>query len=125
MPTWKKGTDVTVFTLGGTAMIGVLHDCDIEMKVGSENAATIGQISENPQPVSRARRITGTAGVDSAVKLAAAIEGNNPSVSFTVNTGSAIYSGNALLTQVTHRNGRGKLQEETFEMLVQGDWTVT
>lgn len=121
----KRSLDVTVFTVGGQALIGVLTDCTVESSVLDEDAASVNEIDEDPEPVARQRRITGTALVDTAAKLMQIIEGANPVVAFTFTTGANSYTGNALVSRVSHGTPRKRLPTETFELKVKGVLTVT
>lgn len=120
-----KGIDVTVFTIGGETLVGILNNADYESNVATEDGASINELSEDPEPVGRSRRITGEANVDDEAAFIALIEGASPIVTFSFNSGANTYAGNGVLSQVTHRTRKRALQTETFTIMVKGTPTIT
>lgn len=120
-----KGVEATVFTMGGTSLIGVLTEISVQANVGDEDGSAINEIDEDPEPVSRSRQITGTALVEDVPNFIAACEGVNPVVTFSYNSGGMTYAGSALISQVTHSTRRKALQTESFTLKVKGKPTMT
>lgn len=120
-----KGVDVTVFTIGGETLVGIINNADYETNVATEDGGSINEISEDPEPVGRSRRITGEANIDDEAAFVALCEAASPIVTFSFNTGANTYAGSGVLSQVTHRTRKRALQTETFTIMVKGTPTIT
>jgi hypothetical protein len=119
------GLSVTLFTIGGQALVGALEEATYEITNLDEDGSGVNEASEEPELVGRQRRITGTAMVDTVAALITIAESSNPTVAFSFNSGGMLYSGTLLVTTVGHQVRRKSLQKQQFTMKVYGTPTVT
>lgn len=127
MPAAQIGTDVTVFTLAGNALVGVLHDAEITIQVKEVEAKGVADTDDWPQHVGRSTTIRGNMEIadgGSAVLMGTA-NSSNPAVSYSITTGAGTYSGTALITSIGHRFERDNIQMHPVEMKVRGTHSVT
>lgn len=120
-----KGFDVSIFSLDGTVLLGELQDCTVTSTIGDEDGSSINEISEDPEPVSRMRTITGNMLVEDAPALMLIIESADPVVTIAYSPGGVNYAASALLTQTAHQAKRKALQTESFTLKIKGTPTLT
>lgn len=124
-----KGESCSIFTVGPTLtpvdLVDVLQNVEYEISIGDEDGSGVNEVSEDPEPVSRARVITGECLVEDEAHLVQLAESANPVVAFSLETGGNTYAGTGLLTRAAHSVRRKALQRSTFTIKVKGTPTVT
>ena len=120
-----KGSDCTIFSLGGESLLGELQEVTYQATIGDEDGSAINEISEDPEAISRMRQINGTAFVEDVPTFVAIAESSNPVITFNMNLGGLIYSGTALITQAEHQVRRKALQQQRFTLKIKKTPTVT
>lgn len=127
MPAEVIGTQVSVWTLGGNAFVGVLFNAKHEISVKTAEGKGVNATDDYPVPTGRSGRITGQMGIASggSAVLAGTANSSNPKVAYTETTGAGTYSGTAVLINHSHNWERDGLQTIDVELLTQGVQTVT
>lgn len=124
MPTRLKGQNVSVFTLGGTALVGDVVNANIEIAVATQEGKGVADNDNFPIAVGRALKITGELQCSGSVVLMGSAYGGT-AVSFSVTTGAGTYSGTAVVTSISHRIEREGIQSYNVTLDSQGAVTVT
>ena len=125
MPASKIGSNVTVWSLGGSAVVGQLHNAEMEFEVKTAEAKGISDTDDWPQEVGRAFTVRGEMEIIGSAFAMGTANSSTPTLVLAFTTGAATYAGTAVLTRASHRVERDGLQMLNVELKGRGAMTVT
>ena len=119
-----KGVSVSVFTLGGASLVGVLTDSTVSIDIAEEDGSGVNEFWGESEATGGDWQITGTALVEDVASLMTlAIAANTVTISY--NTGGNTYAGTGLITQAGHQIKRKALQTQSFTIKGKGILVAT
>lgn len=116
---------LTVFTVDAESLLCHTNEVEYEVTAEDEDGACINESDDFPLAVSRARTITASGNLNNLAMAVSLMEGASLNVPFVLNAGSVTISGNALMTLGSVRVARKSLQNQRFQLKVQGQPTIT
>lgn len=125
MATRLTGVNVSVFTLGGNALVGELTNATMEMNVATAESKGVADWWNDPQAVGAALRITGELQASGTIALMGTAATTNPVVSFTATTSARTYTGTAVISSIAHRVEREGLQTYNVTLDSKGSVVVS
>lgn len=125
MPTRLTGVNVSVFTLGGNALVGELTNATMEMTTATTDTKGVSDWWADPQAVGASFRITGELQASGTLALMGTAATTNPVVAFTATTSARSYSGTAVISSIAHRIERENVQTYSITLDSKGTVLVT
>lgn len=113
-----SGLQVSVFTLGGTALIADLDDCTLTIENNEEDGSGIKDLFENHIPLKYRWQIEADIFVATVASLMTIAAGATPTVTVSFNTGGNTYSGTCMIKTAAHHTPDG-LQKQRITLLNQ------
>ena len=120
----KKGTDVSVYTLGGTALIAELENAEVIVENQTEDGSGVNEPWSEMEIVGKSWRVEyeGHIGTVAALIAEAADDG---AVTVAITTGANQYAGNGVVRTANHQTNRRSLQKQRCTIEGVGALTVT
>lgn len=118
------GLDVTLFSLGGTAMVGMLENATLEVTNATEDAAGVNERWAENTIVGSNWRIEGELNVATVAGILTEAVGDG-AVSVAFETGGNDYTGNGVVETASHQVNRRSLQKQRVSIQGNGALTVT
>lgn len=125
MPTRIPATQATIFTVGGSAHIGNLINCTIEITNATQEGKGVADVHNYPVFVGRSYRLDGELFAAGSIVLMGTANSSNPVVGFTADTGHARYEGTAIISTISHRVEREGLQTYAITLDSLGSVTIS
>jgi hypothetical protein len=120
----KKGTDVSVYTLGGTSLLAELENAEVLVENQTEDGSGVNEPWSEAEIVGKSWRIEyeGHIATVAALMSEAADDG---AVTVAITTGANQYAGNGIVRTASHQTNRRSLQKQRVTIEGAGALTIT